>query len=217
MTSKEQLLDFWKNRNINPELLLAFAQIPREMFIPPQLQHFAYEDRPLPTIRQQSISQPSTIMIMLQALELRKGEKVFEVGAGVGYQASLLANIVGKKGKVVSTEVIPELVYLAKQNMAQLDIHNATILESDGGEGYPEEAPYDRIIITAACPTVPEPLIAQLKEGGILVAPIGDLQGQTMIKGVKVNGRLELEFLGPFLFVPMKGKHGFMEMEIFYR
>ena len=217
MTTKPQLLDFWKTKNINPELLLAFAQIPREMFVPPQLQRFAYEDRSLPTIRQQSISQPSTIMMMMQALELQPGEKVLEVGAGVGYQAALLATIVGKNGKVVSLEVIPELVQIARQNLARLNIHHVTILEGDGGEGYPEQAPYDRMIITAACPAIPEPLLSQLREGGTIVAPVGDLTGQVMVKGVNVQGKLEFEFLGPFLFVPLKGRHGFTEMEMLYQ
>lgn len=216
-TSKQQLLHFWHQQNLDPRLLEAFAAIPRENFIPPHLRAYAYEDQPLPTIRKQSISQPTTVMIMLQALELQKGDKVFELGAGMGYQAALISQLVGKRGKVVTSDVIPELVQMTRGNAEELGLKNVLVIEGDGGEGYPEEAPYDKIIITAACPTVPQPLIDQLKEGGIVIAPIGDLQSQTMVRGSKVNGRLELEFLGPFVFVPMKGKHGFQEEELIYR
>ena len=90
------------------------------------------------------------------------------------------------------------------------------IMEGDGSVGYQPEAPYDKIIITAACPTIPEPLIQQLKEGGIILAPIGDLRSQTLVKGTKIQGKLELEFLGQFVFVPLKGKYGFKENGMYY-
>ncbi len=216
MTSKPELMEFWKRLQIHDSLLEAFSVIPRENFVPPRLQIYAYEDQPLPTIRRQSISQPTTIMVMLQALELQPGDTVFEVGAGVGYQAALISQIIGPTGKLVSLEVIPELVHLARRNLADLGLTQAQIFEADGSEGYPAEAPYDKAVITAACPTIPQPIIDQLKEGGIVVAPVGDLQSQTMVKGRKVGKRLELTFLGSFVFVPMKGKYGFKEVEMFY-
>lgn len=196
---------------VDKKLLKVFAQIPREQFIPLSLRAHAYDDHPLPTIRNQTISQPSTVMIMLRALDLQPGENVFEVGAGVGYQAALMANLVGKQGKVVTSEVIPELVQFSRQSLEDLELKQVTVLESDGAEGHPVQAPYDKIIITAACPTIPPPLIDQLKEGGIIIAPVGDLQSQTLVKGTKINGKLELEFLGDFVFVPMMGKYGFEE------
>lgn len=196
---------------VDEKLLKAFAKIPREQFIPYQLRMHAYDDHPLPTIRNQSISQPSTVMIMLRALDLQPGDQVFEVGAGVGYQAALMSQLVGKKGRIVTSEVIPELVQFARQSMEDLELKQVTVLEGDGAEGHPEQAPYDKMIITAACPEIPPPLINQLKEGGIVVAPVGDLQSQTMVKGTKVDGKLELEFLGDFVFVPMMGKYGFEE------
>lgn len=202
---------FWKTMGVEEKLLKVFAQIPREQFIPLSLRAHAYDDHPLPTIRNQSISQPSTVMIMLSALDLQPGEKVFEVGAGVGYQAALMSPLVGKKGKVVTSEVIPELVQFASSIIDELSLKNVQVLEGDGAEGHKLEAPYDKIIITAACPTIPEPLLDQLKEGGVIVAPVGDLQSQTMVKGTKVNGKLELEFLGNFVFVPMMGKYGLEE------
>lgn len=216
MPPREALLEFWRSRRVDAKLLAAFMDIPREQFIPSSLEHHAYEDRPLPTLRGQSISQPTTVMIMLQALELKEGDKVFELGTGAGYQTALLSKIVGSSGKVVSCEIIPELVHLAKQNAAALGLSNLLIIEGDGAEGHLQEAPFDKIILTAACTTIPQPLLDQLKEGGMVIAPIGDRQQQTMVKGSKMNGRLELEFLGPFLFVPMTGKYGLMEQRAEY-
>lgn len=211
MATKQQLMYFWKTLGVDETLLTAFSKVPREQFVPPQLKMHAYDDHPLPTVRNQSISQPSTVMIMLSALDLQAGEKVFEVGAGSGYQAALMAQLVGKKGKVVTIDVIPELVHFARCNTADLNLQHVLVLEGDGAEGHLEEAPYDKIIITAACPTIPQPLIDQLKENGVIVAPVGDLQSQTLVKGTKIDGKLELEFLGDFVFVPMMGKYGFEE------
>ena len=122
-----------------------------------------------------------------------------------------MAHLVGKKGKVITSEVIPELVQFACSSLESLEFRQVTVLENDGAEGYSVEAPFDKIIITAACPTFPPPLIEQLKEGGIIVAPVGDLQSQTMVKATKIKGKLELEFLGDFVFVPLMGKYGFEE------
>ena len=215
MTEKESLLHSWQELKVNPLILESFEKVPRENFVPPAFKDQAYHDHPLPTIRNQSISQPTTIMMMLQALELERGHNVFELGAGVGYQAALISTIVGESGNVVSVEVIPELVQIAKKEMNLLGITNAKILERDGSEGFSQKAPFDRIIITAACPQIPPPLIDQLANGGIIIAPVGNLDNQTMVKGVKTNGKLDLEFLGSFRFVPMKGKHGFKEVDLY--
>jgi protein-L-isoaspartate(D-aspartate) O-methyltransferase len=217
MDTKQELLDYWRSVNVNESILSAFKEVPRENFVPESLRQQAYEDQPLPTLRQQSISQPTTIIAMLQALEIKEGEKVFEIGAGVGYQAALIATIIGDKGSLVSVEVIPELVQLARRNISNLGLTNTQILEADGSDGHFIKSPYDKAIITAACPAIPQPIIDQLKEGGIVIAPVGDLESQTLVKGVKVSGKLELEFLGSFRFVPMKGKLGFKEAEIFYK
>ncbi len=217
MPTKKQLVMHWKRQNFSTRILQAFEAVPRELFVPEALQGYAYHDQPLPTMRGQSISQPSTIMVMLQALAPQQGEKIFELGAGAGYQASLLSFLVGLQGKVVTADVIPELVQTARLNMKSLGISNVHVIEGDGGEGSPEDAPFDKIVITAACPTIPAPLIEQLKEGGIVIAPVGDLESQTLVRGIKRGQRLELEFIGPFLFVPMKGKHGFKEVEMYYR
>lgn len=209
MEQKEQLVSFWKEKGFSDKIVAAFQEMPREQFIAPELQPFAYEDRPLPTIRGQSISQPTTIVIMTQALEVEEGQKILEVGAGAGFQACLLSKLVGEKGKVITTEIIPELVQLARRNAHHLHCSNVQVLETDGSRGVEEEGPFDRIIITAACPKIPEPLIAQTKEKGIIVAPLGTLQEQLLVKARKEGTRLEFEFLGPFVFVPLQGKYGF--------
>ena len=210
--TKAQLLEYWQHQHFDSKLLDVFTHIPRENFVPSHLKPLAYLDQPLPTARQQSISQPSTVMAMLQALDVQPGQSVFEVGAGAGYQAALLSLLVGKMGKVISLDVVPELITAAKDNLASLGLDNVIILEGDGAQGHHQLAPFDRIIITCACPTIPQPLIDQLSEGGIIVAPVGDLRSQMMVRGIKVNGKLDLDFLGTFMFVPMKGKYGFAEI-----
>ena len=207
----DHLVSHWKEKGFEEKVIAAFEQVPRQQFLPPELLSQAYEDRPLPTLRGQSLSQPTTVMIMSQALETQKGHKILEVGAGVGFQACVLAELVGKKGKVFTTEIIPELVQAAKKHSAALGYKNVTVLETDGSRGIEAEAPFDRILITAACPKIPEPLIKQIKEQGIIVAPIGTLQEQILVKATKIGHRLEMEFLGPFIFVPLQGKYGFEE------
>jgi protein-L-isoaspartate(D-aspartate) O-methyltransferase len=203
---RENLIHFWKQKKVDERLLQAFREVPREIFVAEDIRHHAYEDRPLPTLRGQSLSQPTTVMIMTQALDLEEGMKVLEVGAGVGYQAALLGKLVGH-GQVFTTEIIPELVSAARENISQLGV-NVTVEERDGSRGLPEKGPFDRVLITCACPRIPDPIIEQTKEGGIIVAPIGDQQEQMMVRAVKQDGRLDIEILGSFVFVPMQGKFG---------
>ena len=206
---KQQLLDQWREQSWDEKVIKAFEEVNREDFVMEEYKEYAYEDRPLPLLRDKTISQPTTVLIMTQALELKEGHKVFEIGTGSGYQAAIIAKLVGKKGKVVSTEVVPELVNFAKENFKKAGINNVKVIEDDGSRGYKKGAPYDRVIITAAAKEFPPKLIEQLKEGGIIVGPIGTMYEQKMIKGVKENGRLSLEALGSFLFTPMLGKYGF--------
>ena len=211
MNQKTELINFWKETlGLKENELNAFRDINRGDFIPETLKSRAYEDNPLPLLRGKTISQPTTVMIMTHALELKPGEKVFEVGTGSGYQAAIIAKIVGNKGKVITNEIIPELVSFAKQNLDRANIKNVEVYESDGAEGMPNEAPFDKIIITAACKEFPKPLLKQLKPEGIIVGPVGTKYEQEMVKGIKdKNDKLQLEFLGPFLFTPMYGKYGF--------
>lgn len=211
MEQKIQLMDFWKqNFKFKDAELDAFRDISRENFIVESLKYRAYEDVPLPLIRGKTISQPTTVMIMTSLLELQIGEKVLEIGAGSGYQSAIIAKIITDKGKVITTEVVPELVHFARENLKKAKIGNVKVYEEDGSKGMKDEAPFDKIIITAACREFPKPLLEQLKPNGIIVGPVGSQQEQEMVKGVKdKDGHLQLEFLGQFLFTPMYGKYGF--------
>ena len=208
----KELLDYWWEKGIveDEKVLSAFQKVKREIFVPPELVEEAYSDMALPIGHEQTISQPTTVALMTQALELRKGQKVLEIGAGSGYQAALLAHIVGKNGRVVSTEIISELVALARRNLLRAGVKNVILVRTDGSEGYAKEAPYDRIIMTAASPQIPLHLLAQLKDGGILLAPVGGSLGQSMIRVRKLKGgKLSEENLGEYIFVPLRGKKGF--------
>lgn len=211
MAQKTELIKFWKdNFNFRSIELDAFRDVNREHFIPENIKNAAYQDTPLPLLRGKTISQPTTVMIMTSALELEPGEKVFEIGTGSGYQAAIIAKIVGHKGKVITTEVVPELVSFARVNLKRTEIGNVFVYEEDGSNGMVDEAPFDKIIITSACKEFPKPLLGQLKPNGIIVGPVGSQYEQEMIRGIKdKDGHLELEFLGPFLFTPMYGKYGF--------
>ncbi len=211
MVQKTELIRFWKdNFGFREAELKAFKEVNREEFIPENLKNSAYEDIPLPLLRGKTISQPTTVMIMTHALELKPGEKVFEIGTGSGYQSAIIAKIIGPKGKVITTEVVPELVQFARQNLKRAKIDNIFVYEEDGSNGMPSEAPFDKIIITAACKEFPKTLLGQLKPEGVIIGPVGNQYEQEMIRGIKdKDGHLELEFLGPFLFTPMYGKHGF--------
>jgi protein-L-isoaspartate(D-aspartate) O-methyltransferase len=210
---KAMLTKFWTERFLfTPAELQAFEEIKREDFVPEVLKGVAYDDIPLPILRGKTISQPTTVMLMTHALELEEGNKVFEVGAGSGYQAAIIAKIVGSKGKVITTDVLPELVHFARENLARSGIKNVDVHEADGSRGFSSEAPFDRIIVTAACREFPKPLVEQLKVDGIILGPVGDAKEQEMVKGIKrKDGTLAYEFLGQFLFSPMAGKYGFDE------
>ena len=179
----------------------AFRKVPRENFVLPEHIRYAYANYPLPIPGQQTISQPLTVAVMTEALEPRRGDRVLEVGSGSGYQAAILSEVVGPTGKIITTEIIPELFEFAKKNLS--GYKNVTVVHTDGSKGYEKESPYDRIIVTASAPRVPEPLAEQLKEGGRLVIPVGD---QMII--VEKNKGLQEKFLGYYAFVPLTGKHG---------
>ena len=211
IAQKTDLLNFWREKfNFRDIELKAFQQVKREDFIPKNLRIAAYEDMPLPLLRGKTISQPTTVMIMTSALQLERADKVFEIGTGSGYQAAIIANIVGSKGRVTTTEVVPELVHFSRENLKKAKINNVFVHEEDGSIGMKKEAPFDKIMITAACKEFPRQLIEQLKPEGIIIGPVGNKYEQEMVRGMKdKKGNLELEFLGQFLFTPMYGKYGF--------
>jgi len=208
--NKESLMSHWRDR-ISSKVIDAFNSVPREEFVLPELKQRAYEDAPLPILREKTISQPSTVVFMTEVLELQPHHKVLEIGAGSGYQAALLAKLTNE---VITTEVIPELVRFARENLSRAGIKNVTVIEADGSQGYQEKAPYDRIIFTAASPKVPLHLLDQLKEGGIMLAPVGDISTQHLIKVVKHKNHIEQQNLGEFIFSPLVGTHGFDEEKV---
>ncbi|MEM4336839.1 MAG: protein-L-isoaspartate(D-aspartate) O-methyltransferase [Candidatus Woesearchaeota archaeon] len=207
---KEFLVKGWKDSGIlkNKLILEAFMKIKREDFVLPEYRELAYEDTPLPIPADQTISQPTTLIIFLEALELEEKCKILEIGAGSGYNAALLGAAC-KKGKVISTEIIEELVKYAKDNIKKTGLKNVKIVRWDGTKGYKKEEPYDRIICTAAVPEIPQEWIDQLKIDGIIVAPVGPKYGQTLIKLRKTKEGIKISEMGGFIFVPARGKYGY--------
>ncbi len=205
---KQALVEYWEKSGVvrDKRLIKAFLSIPREEFVLPAYRHRAYDDVALPIMEGQTISQPTTIMIMLQALEPKQQDIVLEIGAGSGYNAALLSKLVKK---VYTVEILEEVANYAKKNLEKINIRNVEVIVSDGSLGYEKAAPYDKIIITAACPKIPKQLIYQLKDNGILVAPVGNLSQQKMLKIIKKKGKLIKQDLGEFVFVPLHGKYGF--------
>lgn len=190
----------------DPRLEEAMLAVPRHLFVPPEMREVAYEDRPLPIGFGQTVSAPHMVAMMSAALQLEEGQKVLEVGTGVGYHAAIAKAIVGPKGEVHTIEFLPELAELAQRNLkvAGLDVQ---VHQGDGANGWPPAAPYDAIYVTCAISSVPQALLDQLREGGHLVAPIGITRCQLMA-GRKVRGELQLDDLGPCLFVNAQGRLG---------
>ncbi len=195
----------------------ALLNVPREEFVPEPYREFAYDDHPLPIGYGQTISAIHMVAIMTEALDPVPGDKVLEIGTGSGYQAAVLAEIVAKmdpskRGHVYTIERIPELAEFARRNLERTGYSEyVTVIVGDGTLGYPEEAPYDRILITAAAPDIPKPLIEQLKEGGRIVAPVGDLYVQRLVIADKVGGVLRRRYGIECVFVPLIGKYGWRE------
>ncbi len=204
--SKERLISELRLEGIKDEKVLeAFSKIPRHLFVPDEMINESYLNIALPIGYGQTISQPYTIAVMLEALELKEGDKVLEVGTGSGYNAALIGYIIGKKGKLFTTEIVPELAEESKKKLLSLGLKNVKVVVSDGSLGYDKEKPYDSVIVTAACRDVPPQLLKQLKNGRILVAPVGQLYEQEMLKVRKVGKKLDVKKLGFFVFVPLKG------------
>jgi len=187
----------------DPRVLEAMRKVPRHLFVPLEYRDFSYEDRPLPIGEGQTISQPYIIALMTQALDLKGEEKVLEIGTGSGYQAAILGELAKE---VFSIELEKSLAERAKKLLEQLGYDNIRVIVGDGFFGLPEEAPFDRIIITCAAPRIPEPLIDQLKDGGRMVLPLGEMPYHQDLILVKKKGKeLEVEDLGGVVFVPMRG------------
>jgi protein-L-isoaspartate(D-aspartate) O-methyltransferase len=186
-------------------VLAAMKEVPRHLFVPPPYDKSAYEDCPLPIGNGQTISQPYIVALMTELLALQPTDTVLEIGTGCGYQAAVLAALVRQ---VTTIERIPEVAGLARANFAAVGSKNVEVIVGDGTLGYPQKTPYEGIIITAATPSVPRPLIEQLAEGGRLVAPVGGRDIQELIRLRKKGGSLNEEHHGGVRFVPLIGKCG---------
>lgn len=189
------------------KVIEAFLIVPREKFVSENLKEFAYDDTPLPIGEEQTISQPYIVALMTELLQLKGGEKVLEIGTGSGYQAAVLSEI---GCDVYSVERIPSLATRAGKILQQLG-YIVKIKIGDGTLGWEEYAPYDGIIVTAAGPKIPQSLLTQLKEGGRIVMPVGNMFTQDLIRITKVKGKFIKENFGGCQFVPLKGKEGWNE------
>jgi len=189
----------------DPRTLSAMLKVPRHHFVPHSLQSSAYDDCALPIGSGQTISQPYMVAIMTELLGLKGKEKVLEIGTGSGYQTAVLSLLCKK---VYSIDRLDMLSVLAKKDLDSLGYSNVELLVKDGTEGLPEEAPFECILVTAACPEVPDPLLEQLSEGGRLVIPVGDRFSQVLTLIKKENGVLRTEPSIGCIFVPLIGKYG---------
>jgi protein-L-isoaspartate(D-aspartate) O-methyltransferase len=187
-------------------VLAAFLRVPRHLFVPEALRQRAYEDTPLPIGHGQTISQPLMVAEMLQAMELTGEERVLEVGAGCGYQAALLGELARE---VIAVEIVPELVERAAANLQRIGTENVSVVLSDGSEGFAPKAPYAAIVVAAAAPLVPPPLVEQLALGGRLLIPVGGIFGQVLERIRKhSDGHITTERLTGCAFVPLVGAWG---------
>ncbi|MFN8525234.1 MAG: protein-L-isoaspartate(D-aspartate) O-methyltransferase [Chloroflexota bacterium] len=192
---------------VDPRLLRALAQVPRHRFLPPELAELAYVDGPVPIGHGQTSTQPSLSALMIDALQIAQHERVLEIGTGSGYQTALLASLAAH---VVSIELFPDLAERAADRLRELGYANVEVHAGDGTLGHPEGAPYHAIIVSAAFPSVPPPLIEQLADGGRLIQPVGEGGNEVVTLFQKTpSGLTPIRDLTPARFVRLWGAHGF--------
>ena len=216
----EKLIDSLIKQKIlrTPKVIKAMRSLPRTNFLPSNMQDYTSEDTPLPIGFGQTISAPHMVAIMNEALRLEVGLKVLEVGAGSGWHAAIIAEIIAPKeaprsewGHVYTVEIVQGLADTARKNVMNAGYGDrVSIIGADGSKGFPEKAPYDRVVVTAAAPSVPKPLVDQLKENGIMLVPVGSpTLFQNLLKITKrADGKISEENLGGVAFVPLTGQYG---------
>jgi protein-L-isoaspartate(D-aspartate) O-methyltransferase len=194
----------------DPQVLAAMRQVPRHLFVPVNVRDSACRDTPLPIGKGQTISQPYIVALMTELLELTDEESVLEIGTGSGYQAAILSLLARE---VYTVERLPGLARNAEEVLCQLGYTNVHVRVGDGTLGWPEHAPYDALIVTAAPPQIPSPLLDQLADRGRLVAPIGPRWTQNLVRVRREGEIFHKEYLTAVAFVPLVGEHGWEERE----
>lgn len=203
--SVRETADYTGIARLSPRVLEALGSVPRERFVLPSMQHMAYDNTALPIAEGQTISQPLIVALMTEMLEPQPDDVILEVGTGSGYQAAVLSPLVRA---VYSVEIVPELAESAARVLAELGYDNVTVRSGDGYAGWPEHAPFDGIIVTAAADEIPPPLLEQLRPGGRLVIPVGPSAGHQELLLVEVDeqGGIARRSVLPVRFVPLTGK-----------
>ncbi len=183
-------------------ILDAFRSVPRELFVPEEMRRHAYEDRALPLAQGQTISQPSMIAIMFEALAPSEGNRALEIGGGSGYAAAVLSRFVRE---VHTVELLPDLAAMARDSLRRAGIENVTVHVGDGSRGLPAHAPYDRILVSAGAHRVPDELVSELAPGGLIVIPVDDVDAQVLRIGRRQGGAHEVQWTEsvPCVFVPL--------------
>jgi protein-L-isoaspartate(D-aspartate) O-methyltransferase len=198
-----------RERGIHSERVLdVMGRVPRHLFVPAEYVEMAYADEPLPIGEGQTISQPFMVAAMTEALALTGTEHALEIGAGSGYQAAVLSLLARD---VIAVEALAPLADSARERLARLGYANVRVKQGDGSRGWPAEAPYEAIVVTAASPSIPPPLVEQLAEGGRLVIPVGAAEHQEVVRVTKENGGTSQESLYACRFVPLIGRYGWRD------
>lgn len=208
-TAINDLIIYLKNSKLltDKHVESALRNIPRREFVLESELDHAYDNEPLPISKNQTISQPGVVTRMTEWLDVKNGQNVLEIGTGSGWQSAILSYLVGT-GTVYSIERHPELVKFAQENLKKLNIDNVYVILGDGTLGYPQASPYDRIIITAACTEIPFPLLDQLNENGLIIAPVGDTSQSLVLLQKTSKGIVEIKNQSNYVFVPLIGKYG---------
>ena len=185
----------------------ALQNIPRHEFVPESELECAYDNEPLPIMKNQTISQPGVVTRMTEWLDVKNGQNILEIGTGSGWQSAILSYLVGS-GTIYSIERHPELAKFAQENLKKLKIDNVHVILGDGTLGNSQASPYDRIIITAACTEIPLPLLDQLSENGLIIAPVGGSSQSLVLLQKTSKGIVEIKNQSKYVFVPLVGKFG---------
>ena len=188
---------------VDPNVLTALLNVPRHEFVLRSYKELAYADLPLPIGKAQTISQPYIVALMTQSARLQPGDRVLEIGTGSGYQAAVLSGLVKE---VYTIEIVEVLANDARSDLKRLGYENVKVKHGDGYKGWEEFAPFDAILLTAATPEIPQPLIDQLKEGGTMVLPLEGMLFQDLVRITKIEGQLKREEITGVRFVPMTGE-----------